>query len=71
MFTRVQPQTVTVHDGDEIPFDGTVVEGFALVNECTVTGVSTPVLIEDQQGRNHVIAGGLVVEGTLKIRSEK
>ncbi len=61
-------QVITVKQGELIPCDGVVIEGFAMVDESAMTGVSTPVMIEAVSGRNQVLADTLVVEGTLKIR---
>jgi P-type E1-E2 ATPase len=59
---------VTVKEGDIIPFDGRIREGVALVDESALVGVSTPALLSDETGRNNVIGGTLIVEGTLKIQ---
>lgn len=61
---------VTVAAGERIPFDGEVVDGFALVDESAFTGVSSPVIIEPAPGRNTVIADTLVVDGKLTIRPQ-
>jgi P-type E1-E2 ATPase len=61
-------EVVTVAEGETIPFDGKILEGVALVDESALVGVSTPALLSDETGRNNVIAGTLVVEGTLKIQ---
>ncbi|MBS1998291.1 MAG: hypothetical protein JSS86_18335 [Cyanobacteria bacterium SZAS LIN-2] len=58
-----------VHAGDRIPFDGTVIDGLATVDESAETGVSTPALLDACVGRNNAIAGTLVIEGWLKIES--
>lgn len=60
-------EVVTVTAGQLIPFDGKIIEGVALVDESALVGVSTPALLSDEQGRNNVIEGTQVVEGTLKI----
>jgi potassium-transporting ATPase ATP-binding subunit len=61
-------EIVTVTEGDIIPFDGKILEGVALVDESALVGVSTPALLSDEDGRNNVLGGTLVVEGTLKIQ---
>ena len=61
-------EIVTVKAGDTIPFDGKILEGAALVDESAQVGVSTPALLSDEEGRNNVLSGALVVEGTLKIQ---
>jgi len=58
-----------VNEGDRIPFDGTVTDGLATVDESAETGVSTPALLDASEGRNRAIAGTLVVNGWLKIES--
>jgi hypothetical protein len=63
-----QTRTVLVTEGQLIPFDGKVIDGLAFVDESAVMGVSTPVLLENQAGRDQVVAGGVVVEGWLKIQ---
>lgn len=61
--------TSIVHQGDRIPFDGTVVDGCATVDESAETGVSKPSLLDNTPGRNNAIAGTLVVDGWLEIVS--
>jgi high-affinity K+ transport system ATPase subunit B len=61
-------EIVTVKAGDIIPFDGKILEGVAMVDESAQVGVSTPALLSDEEGRNNVLNGSLVVEGTLKIQ---
>ena len=58
-----------VHEGTRIPFDGTITDGLATVDESAETGVSTPALLDASEGRNRAIAGTLVVNGWLKIES--
>ncbi len=60
-------EVVTVTAGQLIPFDGKIIEGVALVDESALVGVSTPALLSDEQGRNNVIEGTQVIDGTLKI----
>lgn len=56
---------VHVHMGNMVPFDGTVAEGEAMVNQASLTGESEPVrkYIESM-----VYAGTVVEEGELTIR---
>ena len=56
---------VRVHMGNMVPFDGTVAEGKAMVNQASLTGESEPVrkYIESM-----VYAGTVVEEGELTIR---
>ena len=56
---------VRIHMGNVIPFDGTVVEGVAMVNQASLTGESVAVRkIENGE----VYAGTVVEEGELTIR---
>lgn len=61
-------QLVSVAAGEYIPCHGIVIEGNARVDESAVCGVSTPVSIDATPGRDYVNEGGLVLEGSLKIR---
>ena len=56
---------VRVHMGNMVPFDGTVAEGEAMVNQASLTGESEPVrkYIESM-----IYAGTVVEEGELTIR---
>ena len=56
---------VRVHMGNMIPFDGTVAEGEAMVNQASLTGESEPVR---KYGESTVYAGTVVEEGELTIR---
>jgi Cd2+/Zn2+-exporting ATPase len=60
--------TVIVRAGDQIPSDGTVVEGKSSVNEAAITGESLPV---DKSRGELVFGGSINNEGVLKIRIEK
>ena len=64
--TKIQTgDLVRVHMGNMVPFDGTVAEGEAMVNQASLTGESEPVrkYIESM-----VYAGTVVEEGELTIR---
>lgn len=65
------PRTIIsiVSAGDIIPFDGTIIDGVALVDESAETGVSKPVLLDNAEGRNNALANTLIVDGWLKIES--
>jgi high-affinity K+ transport system ATPase subunit B len=65
---RSKPIEIVVKQGEEIPFDGEVVDGFAMVDEAAISGVSAPAMIEAVMGRNMVYKGGVIKEGWLKIR---
>ena len=55
---------VIVHMGNVIPFDGTVVDGEAMVNQASLTGESMPVL---KSVEGYVYAGTVVEEGELTL----
>lgn len=57
--------TILVHMGNVIPFDGTVTEGEAMVNQSSLTGESVPVR---RASGNTVYAGTVVEEGELTIQ---
>lgn len=64
--SKVQEQDlVVVHMGNVIPFDGTVEEGEAMVNQASLTGESAPVA---RYKGTSVYAGTVVEEGELTIR---
>ncbi len=56
---------VVIHMGNMIPFDGTVLEGEAMVNQASLTGESLPVC---KNPGHSVYAGTIVEEGELIIR---
>lgn len=56
---------VRVHMGNMIPFDGTVADGEAMVNQASLTGESEPVR---KYAESTVYAGTVVEEGELTIR---
>ncbi|MCM1162565.1 MAG: heavy metal translocating P-type ATPase [Roseburia sp.] len=63
--TSIAPEDrIVVHMGNVIPFDGTVVEGEALVNQASMTGESLPVR---KTIEGYVYAGTIVEEGELTI----
>ena len=55
---------VKIHMGNTIPFDGTVVDGEALVNQSTLTGESEPVR---KFNGSYVYAGTVLEEGEISI----
>ena len=64
--TKIQTgDLVRVHMGNMVPFDGTVAEGEAMVNQASLTGESEPVR---KYIENTVYAGTVVEEGELTIR---
>lgn len=56
---------VRVHMGNIIPFDGTVIDGEAMVNQASLTGESTPV---HKSINGTVYAGTVLEEGELAIK---
>ena len=56
---------VRVHMGNVIPFDGTVTEGEAMVNQASLTGEALPVR---KCGDGYVYAGTVVEEGEITLR---
>ena len=64
--TKIQTgDLVRVHMGNMVPFDGTVAEGEAMVNQASLTGESEPVR---KYAESTVYAGTVVEEGELTIR---
>lgn len=59
---------VVVHMGNVIPFDGTVTEGEALINQSSMTGESA--VVRKAEG-SYVYAGSVLEEGELCIKVEK
>jgi Cd2+/Zn2+-exporting ATPase len=58
-------ERIVVKPGEQIPLDGTVVEGVSSVNEAPISGESVPV---DKQVDDTVFAGTINGEGALTIR---
>lgn len=64
--TKIQTgDLVRVHMGNMVPFDGTVADGEAMVNQASLTGESEPVR---KYIESTVYAGTVVEEGELTIR---
>lgn len=62
----IQPEdTVVVHMGNVIPFDGVVLEGDAMVNQASLTGEAVPV---HKAADGYVYAGTVLEEGELTIQ---
>jgi Cd2+/Zn2+-exporting ATPase len=57
-------EVVVVRPGEEIPLDGTVVEGTSAVDESPITGESVPV---DKSAGDEVYAGAINEEGYLEV----
>lgn len=56
--------TLVVHMGNVIPFDGTVLDGEAMVNQASLTGESLPVR---KEAGGYVYAGTVLEEGEITI----
>lgn len=59
---------IVVHMGNVIPFDGTVIEGEAMINQAALTGESVPVR---RSSEDSVYAGTVLEEGEVTLRVEK
>jgi len=59
---------ISLRLGNTIPVDGTVTEGFSLVNESTLTGEGMPVI---KQTGDTVLAGTVLEEGDIFVRVDK
>lgn len=59
---------ITVHVGNVIPLDGTVVSGEAMVNQASMTGEAVPVKKERD---SYVYAGTAIEEGTITLCVKK
>lgn len=57
-----------VNEGDQVPVDGEVLSGDALLNEAMITGESIPVV---KKKYDNVIGGTIVQQGSLKIMATK
>jgi P-type E1-E2 ATPase len=63
--SEIQPgDQVVVHMGNVIPFDGTVTDGEAMVNQASMTGESLPV---HKSTDSYVYAGTVVENGELTV----
>lgn len=59
---------VVVYPGDQIPVDGSVLEGTGILDQCKLTGESVPVT---RSRGDEVFASTLLVDGTLTILAER
>ena len=57
-----------VNTGDQIPLDGTILDGDALIDESMLTGESVPV---EKRKSASVIGGTLLVNGTIRMQVDK
>jgi len=60
--------TLVIRPGDQIPADGTVLEGYAAVNESMISGESVPV---DKQPGDGVTSGTINLNGVLMVRAAR
>jgi len=66
---KIEPEdSVVIHMGNVIPFDGLVEEGEAMVNQASLTG--EPLSVRKERG-GYVYAGTVLEEGELTIRVRK
>jgi len=59
---------VLVKTGDKIPVDGTITEGFCVVDESAMTGESLPV---EKRPGDYLISGTVLKNGFVKLKAEK
>jgi len=59
---------VIVKSGDKIPVDGSISEGFCVIDESAMTGESVPI---EKQKDDKLISGTLVKNGFAKMKAEK
>lgn len=59
---------VIISEGELVPADGEIVEGFATINEAAVTGESAPVLREAGTDRSGVIGGTKVLSDQIIVQ---
>src|SRR6202453_5082823 len=59
---------VLVEAGDNIPYDGEIIEGVASVNEAAITGESAPVIRESGGDRSAVTGGTQVQSDWIRVR---
>ena len=59
---------VIVKSGDKIPVDGSITEGFCVIDESAMTGESVPI---EKQKDDKLISGTLVKNGFAKMKAEK
>ncbi len=66
---KISPgNVVIVRSGEKVPIDGQVIKGISMIDESLLTGESIPV---EKGVGNHVYAGTINHNGTLKIRVTK
>lgn len=59
---------VLVKTGDKIPVDGTIIEGFCVVDESAMTGESLPV---EKRTGEELMSGTILRNGFVKLKAEK
>lgn len=60
--------TVLINDGDQVPADGKIILGSALLDESTITGESMPA---EKSVGDEIRAGTILRNGSIKMRVEK
>jgi Cu+-exporting ATPase len=60
--------TLLVNEGDQVPVDGDIISGDALINEAMITGESVPVT---KTKYDKVIGGTIVQQGNIRISATK
>ncbi|MCO5934933.1 cation-translocating P-type ATPase [Mucilaginibacter sp. RB4R14] len=60
--------TLLVNEGDQVPVDGEVISGVALINEAMITGESIPVA---KTKYDKVIGGTILQQGNIRIMATK
>jgi cation transport ATPase len=63
-----QGDVILVVEKQVIPVDGEVVDGFALIDECALTGESSPAICQADCERGSVLGGTCVVAGRILVR---
>src|SRR5205085_5335724 len=64
----VAGDVLLINEGDQVPVDGDVISGDALVNEAMITGESIPVA---KTKYDTVIGGTIVQQGSIRIMATK
>ena len=57
-----------VNNGDKIPTDGIIIDGYGTIDESMLTGESNPIY---KSKNNNVIGGTILIDGSIKIKAIK
>jgi Cu2+-exporting ATPase len=60
--------TLIVKTGEKIPVDGQIIEGYGLINECMITGETSPV---EKKSGDTVIGATVNISGSFLMKAEK